>query len=138
MEICCESLGLDLLATEVAELVRAIQERAQGNLSVMYGWAYDVENQWEWFPVPASGFSEFLEISAREGIYKHGQGDLLVKVPSLGVEVKLCHENDIHVVGDAGDFLGHFCDRWLTQGIKVWLRNQDGAPWQEAKLVDCS
>jgi len=138
MEIRCEPLGPDRLATEVGELVLAIQERAQGELSVMYGWAYEVENQWEWIPMPVNGLSEFLDASARRGIYKHGQGNLLVKLPSLGVEVMLCHESDIHIQGDVNDFLDFFRVRWLGKGIKVWQRSQDDAKWEEAKLADHS
>jgi hypothetical protein len=138
MEICCESLRPELLAAEVAELVRVIQERGRGDLDLMHGFAYDVENQWEWFSLPASGFSAFLEASARKGIYGHGQGDLYVKIPSAGVEVTLCHESDIHIAGDGKGFLDYFRTRWLGQGIKVWLRRQDGAHWVEANLVDQS
>ena len=136
MEIRCEPLDMDRLAAEVGETVRVIQEQAQGELCVMYGWAYDVENQWEWIPLPANGLSAFLDDSARKGVYRHGHGDLLIKVPSLSVEVTFCHESDIHVAGEANDLMAHIRLRWLRQGIRVWLRKKDGEPWEEAMFAD--
>ena len=136
MEIRCETLNLVRFATELREIVLAIQEQAEGDLSVMYGWACtdDEKNQWEWIRIPASGLSDFIAASVQKGIYEQGCADLLIEVPSLAVEVTLCHETDIHIKGKANNFLEHFRLRWLRQGIKVCPRTGVDAEWQDASL----
>ncbi len=136
VEICSEMLQANRLAVEVAEVVRAIQERANGDLSVMYGYgcADEEKNQWKWISVPVAKLSEFLAASAQRGIYEQGSADLHISVPCLAVEVTLCHESDIHIKGETNEFLDYFRLRWLRQGITAWWRSDDNAQWQKALL----
>jgi hypothetical protein len=82
--------------------------------------------------MPASGLPDFITTSIQKGIYNQGGADLYIEIPSLAVEVTLCHESDIHFKGEKNDFLEHFRLRWLRQGIKVWSRAAAGAKWQDA------
>ena len=119
MEIACEKLERSRLATEIGEVVKAIQQRTTGDLSVMYGFACtnDEKNQWTWIRVSVAGLSEFLADSSRKGIYEQGCADLYISVPSLAVDITLCHESDIHIKSEVNELLDFFRFRWLCQGM---------------------
>ena len=138
VEIVTETLDASHFSVEVGEVVRAIQTRTKGEVSVMYGFGCtnDQKNQWEWISVSTAGLSEFLAVSAQKGIYEQGHADLFVSVPSLAVKVTLCHESDIHIeaAAEAIQFLDDFRLRWLRQGITVWWKSDDNAQWQKALL----
>jgi hypothetical protein len=136
IEICCETLDKIRFAEELREIMVAIEEQSKCDISVMYGFGCTnaEKNQWGWIHMPATGLPAFITASVEKGIYEQGGADLYIEVPSLAVEVTLCHECDIHIKSEPNDFLEHFRLRWLLQGIKVWFRTGDNAKWEEASL----
>jgi hypothetical protein len=133
-KIACETLSPDALGIEVYEVIRMIEKIASGELSVMYGWAYNVPDQYEWIRCPAQEFKSFLDDSAAMGVFAHGKGDLWIKLSDPEIEILFCHESDIHLTGDSDEFLiTYFRERWLEQGIRVWQQDDGEKVWKEAR-----
>ncbi len=127
-EVCCEPLSGDVLDREVKYAIRYLENLGAGEVEVMYGVMYDnVPNQYEWFTVADTNLREFFRASEKDGIYGHGDGDLSMRVQSCGIEVRLCHESDVHVSSDAPT-VEHFSNHWKAQQLRVWLSRDPDEP----------
>ena len=132
MEARCTPLDEARLVSEIDAVLRWIEQRPEDVVDLMFGWAYDVPNQWEWQPVRAGSLRGLLAESAAQGIYGPGRGDIHLRCAERGVEFTLCHESDVHVVSDERTVVDEFVGGWATRQITSWRRATADSEWIEA------
>jgi hypothetical protein len=129
MEARCAALGDVELEAEIDGVLQWIERRPDDVVELMWGWAYDVPNQYEWHPVTAASLRGVLAESAAQGIYGPGRGDLHVRCAARGVEFTLCHESDVHVIAGDSEVTDEFVRGWTSRRIKAWKRPTPDANW---------
>lgn len=108
MELVTRRLSRDELWAETAHIVQTLQAAGVTECEVQLGWpwalSYYDDDTWPAETIPVAGLLDFVHSLERRQLGLLGEDDLFVTVP--GVELRLCHEADIHLEFVADDSIG--------------------------------
>ncbi len=79
----------------------------------MYGWAAKLHPDLYWKPMDSDTrwLKYLIEDSIDQRIVIPGESDFIFEIPEKRLEVKFCHESDIHLNGVDDDLLQHFMSK---------------------------
>lgn len=122
-EIVTSVIGADLVRAELSFFARHFQESGQKTCGVLFGFAWGNDyypgNEWDHVNIPLAKLVEEVERVESLGWGRVGADDLFVTLDELAVELRFCHEADLHLTFQAGAELGEFYfERWSALGFK--------------------
>jgi hypothetical protein len=98
MEIRTNILIPAQIEAEIDEFVTFLNTKGINDLTVMYGWACNLNYKelYQKIPLATEKLKQFIVQSIENGVYKIGQCDLFIQTNQDELEFVLCHEADIH------------------------------------------
>jgi hypothetical protein len=130
VEIHCETLEDARFREETDFVISALEENPKEILELTWGFGC---NPVSWVPVKvrASTIRDFLADAVRQSVFEVGGADAFITRPTDELMVTLCHENDIHLTSPAESCFSRFTDRWKSQGILWFRRDDDVSDWTD-------
>jgi hypothetical protein len=114
MELCTSVLPRETLLAEIARLPDHLKALGITKVILKYGWGSGLHEDLWYQPMRDSTdyLRTFFEDSIKQNIYLPGGSDLLISDEAKTLEVRLCHESDIHIQSDQKEVLDYFATVW--------------------------
>jgi hypothetical protein len=98
-----------------------------------------MDELWKEYEIPAASLPEWIDSSARSGIYEPGNSDLFIR--DERTTAQLCHESDIHIRSADLEVIRRCVERWLAMGYSLH-RSDDVGPqnviWREVHSIEAA
>jgi hypothetical protein len=120
-----EYLSKEQMRSALLSLAGAFRDLlGEHEIVAMYGWATKIHDDLHWQPMKddTRWLQHLIEESIDQRIVIPGESDFLFEVPEKRLELKFCHESDIHLDGSDDELLHQFMNtepfsrmHWYTQ-----------------------
>jgi hypothetical protein len=127
-EVVCEFLDLPRFRQEAEYVFGVLEEQPDDVLELQWAFGTDPES-YEPCRVSALEIRKFIVDAAEHGVYEWGWADVFIRRLDDDLQIRLCHETDIHIQTNKESWIKHFTDRWLDVGITWWRKDTNESEW---------
>lgn len=100
MEYVSAVLDREEILAYLVKLPSLLNAQGCRECEVSFGWQAElpVDELWKPHRLTLDALPGFTESAMERGIYVPGQSDFFLELPDRELEVRFCHESDIHVI----------------------------------------
>ncbi len=119
-EITCGPISESEMVDEFVFVCSLFLDSGSVEVSVMYGWAcnLDFDALWKRKDIAVANLYDWIQSSIQLGIYEPGQADIFLEDGEI-LQIKLCHEADIHITAESAAIIEKCASRWLRKGYRI-------------------